>query len=152
MEKKIKKAIITLSKVFPATHTKKGQLTGFSTNLKNGQKKHTIRANYGWWANKMDAINDGRMYLSIREWIGKPYYSKQRELCQIHKIELQKVTMTYDSNDAYPQIWIDNKKIPIELVAKNDGLSIDDFTEFFFGNSKSNVFEGVCIQFTDFKY
>lgn len=58
----------------------------------------------------MDAINNNRMYLSIREWSGKPYCSPQNELRQIHKIGLQKVVMTYDSNDDVPQVWIDGKK------------------------------------------
>ena len=152
MEKKVKKAIITLSKVFPATHSRKGDPTGFSGKLEKGEKRHTIRANYDWWAKKMEAINDGRMYLSIREWSGKPYCSPQNELRQIHKIGLQKVEMTYDSNDDVPQVWIDGKKIPIQEVCKNDGLDLDDFIELFFGNSKSNTFDGVCIQFTNFRY
>ena len=152
MEKKIKKAILTLSKVFPVTHSRKGYPTGFRDKLEKGEKKHTIRSNYDWWAKKMDAINNDRMYLSIREWSGKPYCSPQNELCKIHKIGLQKVTMTYDSNDSVPQIWIDGKQIPIQDVCKNDGLEFNDFVEWFFGHSKSNEFEGVCIQFTNFRY
>jgi hypothetical protein len=152
MKNNIKKAIITLSKVFPATHSRKGYPTGFSGKLEKGYKKHTIRANYEWWAKKMEAINDGRMYLSIREWSGKPYCSPQNELRQVYNIGLQKIVMTYDSNDDVPQVWIDGKKIPIQEVCKNDGLDLNDFIEWFFGNSKLNTFDGVCIQFTNFRY
>jgi hypothetical protein len=60
--------------------------------------------------------------------------------------------MTYGSDDTVPQVWIDNKKVPVEVVAKNDGLSVENFVEWFFGNSKSNVFEGVVVHFTSFKY
>lgn len=56
------------------------------------------------------------------------------------------------SEDAYPEIWIDNKKVSIHEVAKNDGLSVEDFVEWFFGNNKENVFEGVVIHFTGFRY
>lgn len=152
MEKKIKKAVLTLSKVFPATHSRKGDSTGFSGKLEKGDKKHTIRANYDWWSKKMEAINNGKMYLSIREWSGKPYCSPQNELRQIRKIGLQKVTMILPIDEPLPIIWIDNKEIPIQQVCQNDGLDLKDFIEWFFGNSKSNIFDGVCIQFTDFRY
>ena len=70
----------------------------------------------------------------------------------LNRFCLQHVTMTYSSEDAYPEIWIDNKKVSIHEVAKNDGLSVEDFVEWFFGNNKENVFEGVVIHFTDFRY
>lgn len=103
----------------------------------------------------MDGIKilfSGKKYLSIREWTGRPYNSEQKEIAQLPKIGLQHVTMTYSSEDAYPEIWIDNKKVSIHEVAKNDGLSVEDFVEWFFGNNKENVFEGVVIHFTDFRY
>lgn len=68
------------------------------------------------------------------------------------KIGLQHITMTYGVDDAVPQIWIDGKQIPIEIVAKNDGLTVEQFVEWFFGESKSNVFEGVVLHFTSFRY
>lgn len=40
---------------------------------------------------------------------------------------------------------VDGKQIPIEIVAKNDGLTVEQFVEWFFGESKSNVFEGRCV-------
>lgn len=51
-----------------------------------------------------------------------------------------------------PQIWIDGKNVPIEEVAKNDGLTVNEFIEWFFSNNSENVFEGVVIQFTKFRY
>lgn len=68
-------------------------------------------------------------------------------------MEKKKVIVTLcknDSSDAVPQIWIDDKRVPIEVVAKNDGLSVEDFISWFF--TKDNVFEGVVIHFTDFRY
>jgi hypothetical protein len=88
----------------------------------------------------------------LREWTGRPYNSEQRELARCEKIGLQHITMTYGTDDPVPQAWVDGKKVPVEQIAKNDGLSVADFVEWFFGSSKSNVFEGVVIHFTDFRY
>lgn len=153
MEKTKKKVILTLCKVFPVTHSRAGEPTGFEGKLKSGEKKHTIRYNAkDVWHERYRGISSGRKFLSVREWTGRPYNSEQREFAQYDKIGLQKVTMTYGADDPVPQIWIDDKLIPVEEVAKNDGLSVEDFVEWFFGKSKSNVFEGVVIHFTDFRY
>lgn len=148
-----KKVVLTLCRVFPVSHTKAGEPTGFEKKLKSASKIHTIRYNKnGVWDKRYKDIASGKKYLSVREWTGRPYNSEQREFARYDKIGLQHITMTYDSEDAYPKIWIDNKKVPVEVVAKNDGLSVENFVEWFFGNSKSNVFEGVVVHFTSFKY
>ena len=149
MEKK--KVIVTLCKKFPATHQKAGVPTEFESKLKSGTKIHTIRHNAkGVWDERYKGIASGRKYLSVREWTGRPYNSEQREFARFEEIGLQHITMTYGSSDAVPQIWIDDKKVPIEVVAKNDGLSVEDFISWFF--AKDNVFEGVVIHFTGFRY
>lgn len=151
MEKK--KVILTLCKSFPVTHSKAGEATDFEKKLKDKSKIHTIRYNAkNVWNERYKDIVSGKKYLSIREWTGRPYNSEQRELSRFDKIGLQHVTMTYGSDDTYPQIWIDDKLVPIQEVAKNDGLSVEDFVEWFFGNNKGNTFEGVVIHFTDFRY
>lgn len=151
MEKK--KVILTLCKVFPATHSRAEEVTGFEDKLANGSKIHTIRYNAkDVWDGRIEGIASGRKYLSVREWTGRPYNSTQREFARFERVGLQHITMTYNMDDAVPQVWIDNKKIPIEVVAANDGLSVSDFVEWFFGSSKSNVFEGVVIHFTNFRY
>ena len=151
MEKK--KVILTLCKSFPVTHSKAGEATDFEKKLKDKSKIHTIRYNAkNVWNGRYKDIVSGKKYLSIREWTGRPYNSEQKEIAQLPKIGLQHVTMTYSSEDAYPEIWIDNKKVSIHEVAKNDGLSVEDFVEWFFGNNTENVFEGVVIHFTDFRY
>ena len=106
----------------------------------------------GVWDKRYKDIASGKKYLSVREWTGRPYNSEQREFAQYDKIGLQHITMTYGVDDAVPQIWIDGKQIPIEIVAKNDGLTVEQFVEWFFGESKSNVFEGVVLHFTSFRY
>ena len=150
-----RKGIITFSKAFPPGHTKVGQPTGFESKLKAGTKIHTIRADAkGWWDKCAEAINSGRKYLSLREWVGRPYNSEQRILGEREKIGLQTITMTYSSEDELPQAWVDGKKVPVEQLAKNDGLAVEDFVEWFFSTPlyKSNTFEGKVIQLTDFRY
>lgn len=151
MEKK--KVIVTLCRVFPKGHRKAGEATDFEAKVKDGRKIHTIRYNGNdVWAKRYKDIKEGRKYLSLRQWTGRPYNSEQREIAKVEKIWMQKVTMTYSSEDSLPQVWIDGKPQDIETVSKNDGMTVEEFVEWFFGNSKENIFEGVVIQFTDFKY
>lgn len=150
-----RKVIITFSKKFPPGHPKVGQPTGFEGKLAAGTKIHTIRADAkGWWEKCAEAINSGRKYLSLREWTGRPYNSDQRILGERERIGLQKITMTYSSEDALPQAWVDGKEVPVEQLAKNDGLSVEDFVAWFFGTPlySGNVFEGKVIHLTDFRY
>ena len=145
--------IVSLCRVFPKGHRKAGEATDFEDKVKDGRKIHTIRYNGNdVWAKRYKDIMEGRKYLSLRQWTGRPYNSEQREIAKVEKIGLQKVTMTYSSGDSLPKVWIDGKPQDIEAVAKNDGMTVEEFVEWFFGNSKENIFEGVVIQFTDFKY
>lgn len=148
----MKKAVIMLSKAFPSYHSRKGQPTNFESKLLSGRKIHTIRANYDWWARKAEQINSGKMYLSVRQWTGKPYFSPQREIKRVYRIGLQKVQIMTPVEEPVPFLWIDGKSQSWETVAAHDGLSAKDFVKWFFGNDKSNIFDGVCIQFTDFRY
>lgn len=149
MEKK--KVILTLCKRFPANNPKAGKPTGFEDELKKGTKIHTIRGNAkNVWEGRYNDIASGKKYLSVREWTGRPYNSEQREFARFERIGLQHITMSYCSTDEVPQVWIDDKKVPFEEVAHNDALSEEDFISFFF--QKSNVFDGVVIHFTDYRY
>lgn len=145
--------IVSLCRVFPKGHRKAGEATDFEDKVKDGRKIHTIRYNGNdVWTKRYKDIMEGRKYLSLRQWTGRPYNSEQMEIAKVEKIGLQKVTMTYSSGDSLPKVWIDGKPQDIEAVAKNDGMTVEEFVEWFFGNSKENIFEGVVIQFTDFKY
>lgn len=98
---------LTLSKVFPATHPRKGEQTYFKEQFEiaigkiagvqildeNGRyfsailnpKLHTIRANYELWRKRFEQIERGEACLSIRQWMGKPYASKQQEIARLTK-------------------------------------------------------------------
>ena len=149
----MKKQVLILSKVFPVSHTSAGAPTGFEEKFLK-QKIHTIRSNYDFWESKKKGINEGRMVLSIRQWTGKPYCSPQKEICQIHNISLQKVAIVYTDQQS-PWVLIDGWDVDIRKVARNDGLSVADFIEWFSMSNETHetgIFTGVCIQFTDFRY
>lgn len=132
-----KKVVVTLCRVFQVTHSLAGKPTEFEGKLKEHKKIHTIRYNKnGVWDKRYKDIASGKKYLSVREWTGRPYNSEQREFARYEKIGLQHITMTYGSDDTIPKVWVDNKKVSINEVAKNDGLSVEDFVEWFSGTTK----------------
>lgn len=169
-----KKIIITLSRVFPTTHSKAGKSTHFREKVIKGignysciyrefwdrttPKIHTIRANYDRWAHNIAKINEGCFYLSLREWSGKPYGSKQNEIVQLHEpIGIQHIELKYHAADDTITARIDGRDwldADCYELAKNDGLTVEDFKEWFFGKSPKGdtTFTGVIIHFTKFRY
>lgn len=186
MPKKIVTYVLMISRVFPKTHPKSGQPTYFKArilanecltpsdlsdippigflDLAHNPKRHTIRTNYELWAKRADKINRGEAVLSLRQWTGSPYKSKQREFMQLTKIGVQRVYFEHDVAVVYSQRpwrekplcmpWLYNGRD----LAKNDGLSFDDFWTWFcppFKNpsiGRIMKFEGCIIHFSDFKY
>lgn len=155
-----KKICITLSRVFPATLPRAGELTEFETKLKAGKKIHTIRRNFDLWAVNAEKMQRGDFYLSVRQWSGKPYRSKQREIHTIDKpIGVQRIQISYhhDFHANKPYLTariIGGNDIDVVELAKNDGLSLSDFADWFFGKEPQGdmTFNGVIIHFTDFRY
>lgn len=135
MEKK--KIVITLSRVFPTTHSRKGQPTGFKEKLASGCKLHTIRGNFDQWNAIAEKMQRGGYCLSIRQWSGRPYNSPQVEIASLDQpIGIQRIELHYHSeNDTITaridaREWID---ADCYEIAKNDGLNTTDFKEWFFG-------------------
>jgi hypothetical protein len=174
----MKTYVLMISKRFPAYHPKAGEDTGFRDAILNQyhrapdfvisrksdgsvtcnvgpQKCHTIRANYDLWAHRAAEINAGRAILSLRQWTGSPYNyardgSKQEEFLQLKKIHVQKVRVIITKMEDHTTIHtvVEGRMVGIDIVAKNDGLAVDDFCKWF----NKGLNEGACIQFTDFKY
>ena len=119
-----------------------------------GKKIHTIRANYELWEKRIKDVQDGKAVLSIRYWSGKPYNSKQVEIHQLDKdsgVGVQKICYTIDNSENYRPIIYDSCKIiGLQELSKNDGLSLDDFKEWFKKYDLSKPM--AIIQFTDFRY
>ena len=155
----MKTFVVTVSRTFPKTHKRAGEQTYFADKIScavfcpgdcsdcnfHKPKVHTIRANYELWEKRAKQINDGKAILSIRYWSGLPYRSPQVELCNIEEIGLQKL----DNPTNFVWAEIDGKKCNWEDVAKNDGLSFDDFCEWFKVRQNSPM---AVIHFTGFRY
>lgn len=72
-----------LSEFFPKTHNKAGKPTEFKEKVLNKKKIHTIRANFPLWEKRIKEVQEGRAVLSIRQWTGEPYRSKQVEIVRL---------------------------------------------------------------------
>jgi hypothetical protein len=143
-KKPMKTFVITVSKEFMKGHPRHGNKTFFKEKILSGEKIHTIRGNYTYWKKIVKQVNKGEAILSVREWSGKPYNSKQREIKQFTKLGIQKIATKKKS------IKIDNKKYNYELlirIANNDGLDLLNFCSWF-----PKGIKGVIIHFTDFRY
>ena len=55
---------ITLSKHFLTTHKRAGEDTDFKEKFLNGEKIHTIRANYPLWEKRIKEVQEGNAVLS----------------------------------------------------------------------------------------
>jgi len=180
----MKTFVLTVSRVFPTTHKMKGKETYFKdkielalgkfergcviehdtkTLIEFWPKLHTIRSSYELWAKRIKQVQDGKAILSIRYWSGKPYDSKQVEICQLDKSSgcgVQKLGFGYGTEGSFysqpliiddPYLYEKNgKKIYVDSLAKNDGLSLEDFKEWFKGYDLSKPM--AIIHFTKFRY
>lgn len=123
-------------------------------------KLHTIRNSYALWAARAEKINRGEAVLSLRQWSGKPYRSKQEEFLRLEKIKVQqirilKVPLIVVPYGTHPIFGKVENCFPFDLdeLAKNDGLSTDDFRAWFQMDRKMFQFDGCIIHFTEnFKY
>lgn len=157
--KKYKKYVITLSQVFPVTHIRKGEPTGFKDKFLaaigkaegDGLKLHTIRANYALWLERFDEIEAGKACLCIRQWTGKPYCSKQVEIAVLTKedgIGLQRMTVA-GCAIIHP-IYVETCSVSADVLAHNDGLTPVDWRNWF---SRYDLTEPLAvIHFTKFRY
>lgn len=149
MEKK-KTYVLILSEVFPKTHIRAGEPTGFREKLLSGKKIHTTRANYPLWEKRIKEVQEGQAVLSIRQWTGKPYCSKQVEIVKLtatNGVGVQKLEFI-DNNIFFPKVGY--VRIFDSLLSFRDGLALDDWREWFKDYNLSNPM--AIIHFTKFRY
>lgn len=170
----MKTYVLTLSKTFPAKHPLAGLPTFFKTKLEianvipfdetnrqsvpDGQpqmKLHTIRANYPLWRKRFDEIERGEACISLRQWSGKPYASKQIEIGRLTKndgIGIQRLKFHPDRDGQY--VWwnfnIDGKFHDVHHLAMNDGLTFYSWRQWFKDYDLSQPL--AIIHFTKFRY
>ena len=145
----MKTYVITLSRNFLAYHKRAGEETHFKEKFQSGEKLHTIRANYPLWERRIKEVQDGRAILSIRQWTGKPYRSKQVEIATLTAesgvgIQLMKLT-----ND-FAECIVDDHHHSYVAVAMNDGLHPTDWIDWFSSYHFSKPM--AIIHFTKFRY
>jgi len=155
--RKKKTYVLTVSQNFPKTHPRSGESTGFVEAIKKlfseqQTKIHTIRANYPLWEKRIAEINAGNAVLSIRYWTGKPYNSKQEEILCLEGCGIQKlVWMQHKIDPNILTLSIDEQFSPELInVAANDGLSKQDFDDWFEGYDLYKPM--AIIHFTKFRY
>ena len=162
-EKKIKTYNIMLSRVFPDTHPRAGEDTGFKpkvlTALNNlpcyRQKLHTIRANYPLWKKRFEEVERGEAVIKLRQWTDRPYRSKTvliKTLTAKNGIGLQKLTMRMPDRGNLPFYVIDDCMFfsTANVLSKNDGLSLDDWQSWFKDYDWTQPL--AIIHFTPFRY
>lgn len=175
---KMKTYVIILSKKFPLSHERAGDETLFRDKFLLGigcpdcdteqdlsgenispcnsceracayPKIHTIRANYPLWKKRIAEVERGEACLSIRQWAGKPYRSKQSEIVRLTRddnIGVQE--LLFDDTDEY-YCLTSSGYIPKSVIATNDGLSIEDWGNWINVNDGSSL---AIIHFTRFRY
>lgn len=162
--------VITFSRVYPAYHPKAGQQTFFiekiyakladtdsSFKIPNYAneywdwheyyncslpKGHTIRAGHRWKSGD---------WFSPRVWSGKPYNSKQIIIAP--DIQVKRV-WNFELHGGKPFFkiidcpWTSHLEEitdeTLELIAKNDGLLLDDFMSWFHDFSKEQECQIIC--------
>lgn len=165
---------VILSKVFFPEHPKAGEETHFKESVINGTKKHSCRGNANYWQEHLSSAQKAGRDVSIRQWEGKPYRSKQgtildvpAKLCDIQRVSIAVSSPTprlLQDRDKKAIFWEGltftgwlNSKEQIDLneVAKNDGLTPEDFAAFIFPVFKqrqSRYLTFAIIHFTTFRY
>ena len=151
----MKTYVITLSEYFPLKNKRVGEKTNFKKKFLNGEKTHTIRMNYPLWEKRIKEVQKGRAVLSIRQWTGKPYRSKQIEIATLtakNGIGVQK--LIFVGNDIMLPVveYGGNKFRSMDRyrLASNDGLSFKNWVDWFRGYDLSKTM--AIIHFTKFRY
>lgn len=158
----MKTYVITLSRHFLANHKRAGEETHFKEKFLLGQgltdydtpsmaKLHTIRANYPLWEKRIKEVQGGRAVLSIRQWMGKPYRSKQVEIARLTAENGVGIQMLRFLGGNFNGGYIRNGVYPSDkILAKNDGLLLADGEAWFRDYDLSKPL--AIIHFTKFRY
>lgn len=171
--KPLKQIVLILSSQFMKSHPRAGEPTYFKEKIElavfDGEqpcimcdstaiepKFHTIRAKYKEWKAKIDSINRGEAFLRVVTWSGVPYRSPWLDVCVLTDDDGIGVQELVFLNNDITQANIQNTELDefeiedYEYIAKNDGLTLDEFKSWFKGYDLSEPL--VIIHFTKFRY
>lgn len=122
-------------------------------------KLHTIRSNYPLWEKRMKEVKAGRAVIELFYWEDKPYRSKQIVFAVLDKDSgcgVQELDMSIFLSHSmgfvnFKELTFSGaKEIDIKTLAKNDGLSLEDFKSWFKGYDLNETM--AIIHFTSFRY
>lgn len=125
---------LIISEWFPQSHPRAGEPTRFFLAVHSGKKKHTIRNNPEWWQPRIEKVAAGEALLSLRQWSGIPYRSKQRKVWNVAKYHCPGIEYIKRSHTIGEFIISDGtgfSAFPAREIAKNDGLEVEDFLDWF---------------------
>ena len=116
-------------------------------------KLHTLRGDLQKWTKYFELIKAGTHYLSVREWAGRPRQSAQVEVLRLTKdnlIGLQRLDFVFDKTGKSFTVMVDRKVIPVDKLANNDGLSLNDWLAWMKDEDLTQPM--AVVQFTQFRY
>jgi hypothetical protein len=133
----------------------------FEGNVSILPKIHTIRGNYELWYKRMAEVQAGRAVIELFYWSGKPYHKDENGIGQVVFATLDKDSGCgvqelefYSDGDGHFSIMnptvTGSYDIDVNELCKNDGLSFQDFYDWFDGYDLSKPM--AIIHFTSFRY
>ena len=134
---------LIIDRVFRAYMKKAGQRTFFEEKFETGELKHVVESNFDRWKIKIEKVKTGNAVLNIEFWNGAPYASKKTLVKSIKDADIQKLEL---KNGKY---LIDGKEVSFEALAKNSGMTPEDFSDCFKVMSSTPM---AVIQINNFKY
>lgn len=148
-KERVKRHRLIIDKFFPEWHSRSGQPTHFGskiTGLSNHVKIHEISADYSGWMKIIEEVNAGKAKMTIcyRE-------IRNMEMCdtKIRSLSNLKMQIGQFLSPVSAGMKVEDKIIPIAVLAKNQGLSETDFLEWYKYYADKTV--GI-MHFTDFEY
>lgn len=156
----MKTYVLTISRTFPAYHPRRVEETGFVEKIKAGEKLHTIRGNLALWQNRIAEVQAGTAVLSLRYWEGKPYNSPQVEFARLTAkdgvgVQLVYIDLSIPNIPSFHPKYLTRDIDGFPLVGSipmNDGLSVEDFAEWFIKGKYDLSQPMAIIHFTPFRY
>ncbi len=154
MKKEIKMKCyeVMVSTKLPATHPCAGRPTDFERLVLEGIKITTMRGKYAKWLKRIEEINEGKAYLSLRVWDGASYGKgvKQREIKRLYHAGIQEIEVSCSRINIH-SVSIDGQQdLRLPTIASNDGLSVHNMLDWLCPNGEP--FSGCIIHFTNFRY
>lgn len=161
------KVVVILTKRFFDGHPRAGEETHFADLVRDGKKIHTCRDNADYWCNKIERLKAAGGTLSIREWEGKPYRSRQITIADIpaEQVDVQRLTVQRAyvhilNSNAEPLVGyratINDKLVPMKELATNDGFDrerdFEDFIDPLFDKYHSDTITLAVIYFNNYRY